>query len=114
MATGLQFTLSVGDIDNLSVLKFTGEEALSSTYQYDLQLASRDARISAEQVVDQVVLLSIFQDGIVQQRIHGIACSFERGDTGHHHTYYSLTLVPALHRLSLRHNSRIFQQKIGA
>ncbi|MBY7851084.1 type VI secretion system tip protein VgrG, partial [Vibrio fluvialis] len=26
-----------------------------------------------------------------------------------HHTFYSLTLVPALERLSLRHNSRIFQ-----
>ncbi|EKO3449372.1 type VI secretion system tip protein VgrG, partial [Vibrio fluvialis] len=31
------------------------------------------------------------------------------GNTGHHHTFYSLTLVPALERLSLRHNSRIFQ-----
>ncbi|MBF4337727.1 contractile injection system protein, VgrG/Pvc8 family, partial [Vibrio anguillarum] len=32
-------------------------------------------------------------------------------DTGHSHTHYSLTLVPALERLSLRHNSRIFQLK---
>ncbi|MBF4390710.1 contractile injection system protein, VgrG/Pvc8 family, partial [Vibrio anguillarum] len=28
-----------------------------------------------------------------------------------HHTFYSLTLVPALERLSLRQNSRIFQLK---
>ncbi|MBY8024546.1 type VI secretion system tip protein VgrG, partial [Vibrio fluvialis] len=43
------------------------------------------------------------------QRVNGIVRRFTQGDTGHHHTFYSLTLVPALERLSLRHNSRIFQ-----
>ncbi|WP_039731727.1 contractile injection system protein, VgrG/Pvc8 family, partial [Enterovibrio norvegicus] len=37
--------------------------------------------------------------------------SFTRGDTGFSHTRYALEMVPALSRLSLRHNSRIFQQQ---
>lgn len=45
------------------------------------------------------------------KRVHGIVRHFEKGDTGHHHTYYALTLVPSLERLSLRQNSRIFQIK---
>ncbi|MCZ5880990.1 contractile injection system protein, VgrG/Pvc8 family, partial [Vibrio parahaemolyticus] len=45
------------------------------------------------------------------QRVHGVVRRFSKGDTGHHHTYYSLTLVPALMRLSLRHDRRIFQQQ---
>lgn len=110
-ASGLQFTLVVEGIKNLSVLEFSGKEGLSSGYKYNIELASRSANITAEQVVDQDITLILWQDGIVQQRIRGIACDFKRGDTGHHHTYYTLTLVPALHRLSLRHNSRIFQQQ---
>ncbi len=45
------------------------------------------------------------------QQINGIVRQFSKGDTGHRHTFYSLTLVPALERLSLRSNSRIFQQQ---
>ncbi|HDZ9338558.1 TPA: type VI secretion system tip protein VgrG, partial [Vibrio cholerae] len=45
------------------------------------------------------------------QRVHGIVRAFSQGDIGHHHTFYELTLVPALERLSLRHNSRIFQKQ---
>ncbi|MDE1314179.1 type VI secretion system tip protein VgrG [Vibrio aestuarianus] len=55
--------------------------------------------------------LEMLRDGIVVQRVHGIIRQFSKGDIGHHHTFYSLTLVPALERLSLRHNSRIFQLK---
>ncbi|MDF9401874.1 contractile injection system protein, VgrG/Pvc8 family, partial [Vibrio sp. 1180_3] len=55
--------------------------------------------------------LEMLRDGLVVQRVHGIIRQFSKGDIGHHHTFYSLTLVPALERLSLRHNSRIFQLK---
>ncbi|WP_306332053.1 contractile injection system protein, VgrG/Pvc8 family, partial [Vibrio injensis] len=42
---------------------------------------------------------------------HGIVRQFSQGNIGHRHTFYGLTLVPALERLSLRHNSRIFQRQ---
>ncbi|EKO3601323.1 type VI secretion system tip protein VgrG, partial [Vibrio metschnikovii] len=50
-------------------------------------------------------------DGVLVQRVHGIVRQFSQGDIGHRHTFYGLTLVPALERLSLRHNSRIFQRQ---
>jgi len=111
--TGLQFTLTVEALesDTLSVIAFEGTETLSAGYEYRIDLASRDSHIPAEHVVDRNTVLTLWQGGVMQQRIHGIASAFGQGDTGHHHTRYHLTLVPALQRLSLRHNSRIFQQQ---
>ncbi|MBY7822836.1 type VI secretion system tip protein VgrG, partial [Vibrio fluvialis] len=74
-----------------------------------LELASRLANLTPEMVVDKVAELTLYRDDMLVQRVNGIVRCFTQGDTGHHHTFYSLTLVPALERLSLRHNSRIFQ-----
>ncbi|EKO3990642.1 type VI secretion system tip protein VgrG, partial [Vibrio fluvialis] len=78
-------------------------------FRYELELASRLANLTPEMVVDKVAELTLYRDDILVQRVNGIVRRFTQGDTGHHHTFYSLTLVPALERLSLRHNSRIFQ-----
>ena len=109
--TGLQFTLTVeGLADNAFVVTaFTGEESLSHPFHLNISLASRVETLMPQDVVDKPVSLSVFQDGILQQQWHGIAKRFAQGDTGHHHTFYRLEMVPALSRLALRHNSRIFQ-----
>ncbi|EKO3426381.1 type VI secretion system tip protein VgrG, partial [Vibrio fluvialis] len=78
-------------------------------FRYELELASRLANLTPEMVVDKVAELTLYRDDVLVQRVNGIVRRFTQGDTGHHHTFYSLTLVPALERLSLRHNSRIFQ-----
>ncbi|EKO3425590.1 type VI secretion system tip protein VgrG, partial [Vibrio fluvialis] len=78
-------------------------------FRYQLELASRLANLTPEMVVDKVAELTLYRDDMLVQRVNGIVRRFTQGDTGHHHTFYSLTLVPALERLSLRHNSRIFQ-----
>ena len=109
--TGLQFTLTVEGLAQSAfvVTEFTGEESLSHPFHFDIALASRVETIMPQQVVDKTVCLSVYQDGIPQQVWHGIVKGFEQGDTGHHHTFYRLIMVPALSRLALRHNSRIFQ-----
>ncbi|EKO3966183.1 type VI secretion system tip protein VgrG [Vibrio fluvialis] len=74
-----------------------------------MELASRLANLTPDMVVDKVAELTLYRNDVLVQRVNGIVRCFTQGDTGHHHTFYSLTLVPALERLSLRHNSRIFQ-----
>ncbi len=119
MAT-LHYTLSVDglDDDSLVVRGFEGQETLSDDlflscqgFRYEIALASRRPDLSPEQMVDMQAELKLYRDGELTQCVHGIVRQFTQGDIGHHHTFYSLTLVPALERLSLRHNSRIFQQK---
>ncbi|HDM8037774.1 TPA: type VI secretion system tip protein VgrG [Vibrio fluvialis] len=113
-----QFHVEGLEDDTLVVRGFDGLETLSSEringqpchgFRYQLELASRLANLTPEMVVDKVAELTLYRDDVLVQRVNGIVRRFTQGDTGHHHTFYSLTLVPALERLSLRHNSRIFQ-----
>ncbi|EPR7086719.1 type VI secretion system Vgr family protein [Vibrio fluvialis] len=113
-----QFHVEGLEDDTLVVRGFDGQETLSSEringqpchgFRYQLELASRLANLTPEMVVDKVAELTLYRDDVLVQRVNGIVRCFTQGDTGHHHTFYSLTLVPALERLSLRHNSRIFQ-----
>ncbi|ENC9833836.1 type VI secretion system tip protein VgrG [Vibrio fluvialis] len=113
-----QFHVEGLEDDTLVVRGFDGQETLSSEringqpchgFRYQLELASRLANLTPEMVVDKVAELTLYRDDVLVQRVNGIVRRFTQGDTGHHHTFYSLTLVPALERLSLRHNSRIFQ-----
>ncbi|WGK82765.1 type VI secretion system tip protein VgrG [Vibrio aestuarianus] len=122
MAT-LSFRLKVDGLadDTLVVREYQGVESLSDKpldngqtcygFRYEIKLASRQSTLKAVQLVDKPAQLEMLRDGLVVQRVHGIIRQFSKGDIGHHHTFYSLTLVPALERLSLRHNSRIFQLK---
>ncbi|SJN55279.1 Phage-related baseplate assembly protein [Vibrio ruber DSM 16370] len=122
MAT-LGFRLTINGVNDTSlvVCDYQGFESVSASvdaggqpvygYRYQIELASRNSDLTFEQMVDTTALLEVLRSGQVVQKVHGIIRNFSRGDTGHHHTFYSLTLVPSFERLSLRHNSRIFQQK---
>ncbi|SIO94094.1 type VI secretion system Vgr family protein [Vibrio spartinae] len=122
MAT-LGFRLTINGVNDASLVvrDYQGFESVSASvdagghpvygYRYHIALASRNSDLTFEQMVDTTALLEVLRNGQVVQKVHGIIRNFSRGDTGHHHTFYSLTLVPSFERLSLRHNSRIFQQK---
>lgn len=106
---GLHFTLSLpGDADAV-VVDFTHREALSSPFELTLTLASRHGQLDAAELLDRNATLTVWESGKALRHIHGIVSEFSQGDRGHRHTFYSLVLKPALWRLSLRHNSRIFQ-----
>ncbi|WGW00174.1 type VI secretion system tip protein TssI/VgrG [Vibrio sp. YMD68] len=121
MAT-LAYTITVEGLsdDAFKVTQFSGQESLSASqfndrpcygFCYDINLASRLSTLTADDVVDRRVELKMYRNQQLVQRVHGIARAFTQKETGHHHTFYALTLVPALERLSLRHNSRIFQHQ---
>ena len=118
----LSFRLTVEGLadDTLVVREYQGVESLSDSaqaglhcygFRYEIKLASRQSSLTALELVDKTAQLEMLRDGLVVQRVHGIVRQFSKGDIGHHHTFYSLTLVPVLERLSLRQNSRIFQLK---
>lgn len=108
--TGLQFTLTLPSVDEIAVIDFTHREALSQPFELALNLASRNGNLDAAELLDQEATLTIWQDGEPLRRVHGVVSEFGRGDRGHRRTFYSLVLRPALWRLSLRQNSRIFQK----
>ncbi|MDC0664182.1 type VI secretion system Vgr family protein [Marinobacter sp. SS21] len=129
-AKGLQFTARVGSLpaDLFVVVGFEFTEALSELFHGTLELASTDPGIgmvsggqtlslspslsespSLDQVLEQPVELAVWQDGQLLRRFTGVVSEFARGDSGHRRTRYQLVVEPALWRLGLMHNSRIFQ-----
>ncbi|SDL18424.1 type VI secretion system secreted protein VgrG [Modicisalibacter muralis] len=111
-STGLQFTLTPANDDaaDLAVVDFEGTESLSAPFKLRVAFASRRHDLSPGDWLDREVGLTVWQDGVALRRFHGIVAEFAQGDRGHRRTHYSIIVRPALWRLSLRHNSRIFQR----
>ncbi|MFC3285795.1 type VI secretion system Vgr family protein [Litchfieldella rifensis] len=109
--TGWQFTLALAGHDalDLAVVDFTHRERLSHPFELSVKFASHNGDLSPAEWLDRQVTLIIWQDGEVLRRVNGIVAEFRRGDRGHRRTHYAVVIRPALWRLSLRHNSRIFQ-----
>ncbi|SHO56846.1 Phage-related baseplate assembly protein [Vibrio quintilis] len=115
----LNFRLTIDGVSDptLVVRQFHGHESISDSpgpvcgYRYQIEVASRSSSHTADEMVDSKALLEVIKNGQIVQKVHGIIRCFSKGDTGYHHTFYAITLVPSLERLSLRQNSRIFQQK---
>ncbi|WP_413283583.1 type VI secretion system tip protein TssI/VgrG [Vibrio sp. MA40-2] len=113
LSTGLRFHFKAQSLaeDSFDVLDFCFVESLSAPFEAKLTLISRFDHLTAESIVDQTGLMSWSKEDLVERYVHGIVSQFSKQDSGHHHTQYSVTLVPALSRLTLRKNSRIFQQQ---
>ncbi|MGB1951257.1 MAG: contractile injection system protein, VgrG/Pvc8 family, partial [Marinobacter sp.] len=109
-ASGLQFTATIGEFssDHFSVVGFQLTEHLSDLFSGTLELASTDSSVAAADVLEQTVDLVVWQDGVPLRRFTGVANEFARGDSGHRRTRYDVVFQPALWRLGLMHNSRIF------
>ena len=93
------------------VVDFSVEEGLSTPFTIQLTLASANNQLTEDDIVDKYGVLTLYKNQLVERYFHGVVFSFARGDTGRHHTFYTVTLVPEFARLSLRTNSRIFQGK---
>ena len=93
------------------VVDFSVEEGLSTPFTIQLTLASSNGNLTEDDIVDKLGVLTLYKNQLVERYFHGVVFAFARGDTGRHHTFYTMTLVPEFSRLSLRTNSRIFQGK---
>ncbi len=110
--TGLQFTATVEGLpeDTFVVTQFSGNERLSTIYSFSIELASRNPDFLPPEMVDKNVSLYLWKNGELTQQWSGIIRRFIKKNTGHFHSFFQMDMVPALARLSLRTNCRIFQQ----
>ncbi|MCL6339221.1 type VI secretion system tip protein VgrG [Pectobacterium polaris] len=110
-STGLQFTVKVGALpaSTFAVVDFQLSEALNQPFALSLNLASALPDIDFSAVLDQPCELLVWYEGELQRRVSGIISAFAQGDTGFRRTRYQAEVRPALWRLGLRTNARIFQ-----
>ena len=90
---------------------FSGEEAISVPFEYNVRMLSEDDAISASSLLRKPVHLSVVLADGSEKFIHGLVSRFV--STGRRQTYasYEATLVPWLWFLSLTKDCKIFQNK---
>lgn len=109
LANQPRFTLTVdGNQNELKVLEFTGKEAISQPYRFDLELVSERPDLDLESLLHCQAFLSFDAQGC---GIHGQIYRVGQGDSGQRLTRYQISLVPRLTYLGQRVNQRIFQHK---
>ncbi|MGY3893811.1 type VI secretion system tip protein TssI/VgrG [Aeromonas enterica] len=110
-STGLQFTVKVGALPESTfvVAEFALEEALNGPFQLRLELASPEPDVDFGAVLDQPCELLVWYNGELQRRVCGVVSDMAQRDSGFRRTRYQLMVQPALWRLGLRQNSRMFQ-----
>ena len=102
------FSFTVKDFHHdLQVLSFSGTDAISQTYAFEVDLVCERADLDLESLLHKVAYLGFDNDG---SGIHGVIYRIARGDSAKRLTRYSITLTPHLSYLDHRINQRIFQQ----
>ncbi|MGB1239222.1 MAG: type VI secretion system Vgr family protein [Pseudomonadales bacterium] len=112
-STGLHYTVSVASlaVDTFSLYSFTLEEALSEPFTLELNLFSNRSDIEAADIIDQPLVLKIWQDGELQRVVHATAFELEIKETGFRRTSYQIIAHPSVQRMAWLQNARIFQAK---
>ncbi|WP_460123258.1 type VI secretion system Vgr family protein [Pseudomonas sp. H3_G09] len=104
-----RFTLTLeGAQHDLKVLEFTGREAISQPFRFELELVSERPDLDLESLLHGQAFLSFDAQGC---GIHGQIYQVGQGDSGKRLTRYHLSLVPRLTYLGHRINQRIFQHQ---
>ncbi|UBO72986.1 type VI secretion system Vgr family protein [Aeromonas rivuli] len=109
--TGLQFTVKVGAPPETTfvVASFKLNESLSAPFELLIEVASPLSDVAFADVLEQPCELLVWYHGELQRRVCGVVGEFMQGDSGFRRTRYQLVVRPALWRLGLRRNARIFQ-----
>jgi type VI secretion system secreted protein VgrG len=106
-ANDTHFSLAIEGVEHdLQVLAFTGREAISQPYRFDLELVSERADLALQSLLHKSAFISLSPAG---NGIHGLIHRVAQGESGERLTRYQLTIVPQLAYLAHRTDQRIFQ-----
>lgn len=97
-----------GVASDLKVYSFSGEEALSQPYCFNLELVSEQPDLDLESLLHRQGFLGFDDQG---HGIHGLIYRVAQGDSGRRLTRYQISLAPHLSYLAHSSHQRIFQHK---
>ena len=106
-ANQTHFSLSIeGASHDLQVLEFSGREAISQPFVFELELVSERPDLDLQTLLHRPAFLALSQTG---NGIHGHIYRVAQGESGKRLTRYHASLRPQLAYLAHRINQRIFQ-----
>lgn len=112
-ASAAHFLFEVGAFaaQDLMVADFSGREAISQPYRFELRLVSTDPDVASEDVLNKPAGFTLLR-GDTEEKIHGVIVDFEAGERADpERVVYHAVLAPRLQLLALTQQSRVFQNK---
>jgi type VI secretion system secreted protein VgrG len=105
-ANETHFSLTIEGLEHdLQVLAFTGREAISQPFRFDVELVSERPDLDLRSLLHKAAFLSLPTGNGFHGMIHRVA----QGESGKRLTRYQLAIVPQLAYLAHRTDQRIFQ-----
>jgi type VI secretion system secreted protein VgrG len=95
--------------DAFRVASFTGNEAISTPFRYEIDLVSDDHDLDYQSVLGKKGHLTI-KGADADRHVHGLVARIEQTGRSEDLSRYRLTLVPSVWPLGLRQGCRIFQK----
>jgi len=109
-ANATQFSFAVAG-NTMKVVDFIATEKISEPYNVELTLGFEDT-LEFDDIIGQEGLLTIYHDRKESDRFfHGIVSKFSQTGRFGDFYMYKATLVPSMHYLKIKQNSRIFQNQ---
>ena len=109
-ATKFTFEL-IGLADSLRVLKFTGEEAISTPYVFTIDIVSENFDLTPDQFLEKAGVLTLVDDKLDNRLVHGEVIQFHTQGHGDRFANYRIVLVPKCQFMALKESTRICQEK---
>jgi hypothetical protein len=107
----LELTTPLG-ADKLELIRLEGSEYISDLFHFRLEMKSKDSAIDFTQIVGKSVTISFtLADNTKKRYINGIIARFGHAGSHDEFTYYYADLMPALWKLTLTRDNKIFQEK---
>ncbi len=107
----LYLTTPLGE-DKLLLSGFTGKEALSELFEFELELlADNTTAVDFGKLIGQKVSFGVqgADSRLDPRHLHGIVTEFSQGSRDFEFTSFRMTIVPEVWKLTRRFRSRIFQ-----
>ena len=99
-----------GVSQELKVVGFSGSEEISTPFQYSIELACEDADLDFSSCINKPALLTLISEhDDIERHVHGIVMRMRHVRQTKRFAIFSVELVPQLALLTLRRNSRIYQ-----
>ena len=107
----LYFSSPLGD-DKLQMHKFTGYEAMSELFRYQIDLrAKNDVDVKFDQLIGKPISFGVNAGDMPARHLSGICIEVSQGGRGTELTEFTMVVVPKAWALTQSSDSRIFQQK---
>ena len=103
-----EFTSEAFPADTFAVTGFTGEEGLSQCYRFEIDLASDQADLDLEKILQSPAALTIIDEELGDLRFQGVVTHLDLTHKYKEYRFFRAVLTPGLQWMDLIHHSQVF------